>query len=99
MQGIAPLNLKLTPEDKNLYAEWCAENMSRYWSDKDSPIYKTDVIVFDDPQTAGLIPHIKKMNPKATLVYRSHIEIRSDLTALSGSIYHEVWHYLWSFIR
>jgi glycosyltransferase involved in cell wall biosynthesis len=82
-----------------LYEKWCEENVKNYWSYNNSPIYTADVIVFDDPQTAGLIPHVKMMNPHATLVYRSHIEIRSDLIAKLGSIQREVWDYLWSLIR
>lgn len=53
----------------------------------------------DDPQMPGLIPLIKKIRPDLPIVYRSHIEIRSDLTSIKGSPQEEVWEYLWKNIQ
>lgn len=53
----------------------------------------------DDPQMPGLIPAIKKVRPDIPIVYRSHIEIRSDLTSIKGSPQEEVWNYLWKNIQ
>jgi alpha,alpha-trehalose phosphorylase (configuration-retaining) len=53
----------------------------------------------DDPQMPGLIPMIRKARPGLPIVYRSHIEIRSDLVHLKGSPQHEVWSYLWDRIK
>ena len=53
----------------------------------------------DDPQMPGLIPMIKKARPGLPIVYRSHIEIRSDLTSIKGSPQEEVWEYLWKNIQ
>ncbi len=39
----------------------------------------------DDPQMPGLIPLIKKLTPERPVLYRSHIQIRSDLVAKAGS--------------
>ena len=47
----------------------------------------------------GLIPLIKKVRPELPVVYRSHIEIRSDLVHRSGSPQEEVWKYLWNNIQ
>lgn len=47
----------------------------------------------------GLIPHIKKVRPELPIVYRSHIEIRSDLVHKEGSPQEEVWKYLWNNIQ
>ena len=53
----------------------------------------------DDPQMPGLIPLIKKIRPELPIVYRSHIEIRSDLVHVPGSPQEEVWKYLWNNIQ
>jgi hypothetical protein len=47
----------------------------------------------------GLIPLIKKVTPNRPVLYRSHIQIRSDLVSQTGSPQAEVWEYLWSNIR
>lgn len=48
---------------------------------------------------AGLIPMIRKARPGLPIIYRSHIEIRSDLVQIKGSPQHEVWSYLWDKIK
>ncbi len=53
----------------------------------------------DDPQMPGLIPLIKRVRPDLPIVYRSHIEIRSDLVHVAGSPQEEVWQYLWNNIQ
>ena len=53
----------------------------------------------DDPQMPGLIPLIKKIRPDVPIIYRSHIEIRSDLVHVAGSPQEEVWKYLWNNIQ
>ncbi len=47
----------------------------------------------------GLIPLIKKARPELPVVYRSHIEIRSDLVHQPGSPQEDVWKYLWDRIK
>ena len=47
----------------------------------------------------GLIPFIKKMTPDRPVLYRSHIQIRSDLVAIPGSPQNDVWNYLWDHIK
>jgi hypothetical protein len=53
----------------------------------------------DDPQMPGLIPLIKKITPDRPVLYRSHIQMRSDLIAIEGSPQNDIWNYLWSNIR
>jgi alpha,alpha-trehalose phosphorylase (configuration-retaining) len=53
----------------------------------------------DDPQMPGLIPMIRKARPGLPIVYRSHIEIRSELVHVQGSPQNEVWSYLWDKIK
>jgi alpha,alpha-trehalose phosphorylase (configuration-retaining) len=47
----------------------------------------------------GLIPLIKKLRPELPIIYRSHIEIRSDLVSKKGSPQEGVWQYLWNNIQ
>jgi hypothetical protein len=47
----------------------------------------------------GLIPLIKKARPELPVIYRSHIEIRSDLAHTAGTPQQEVWQYLWDRIQ
>ena len=53
----------------------------------------------DDPQMPGLIPLFKRVRPDLPIIYRSHIEIRSDLVHIPGSPQEEVWKYLWNNIQ
>ena len=47
----------------------------------------------------GLIPLIKEITPDRPVIYRSHIEIRSDLVSQEGSPQKEAWGYLWDDIK
>lgn len=46
-----------------------------------------------------LIPLIKRITPNRPVIFRSHIQIRSDLAAEEGSPQKEVWDFLWEQIR
>ena len=99
LQGVAPKDTVLTEEEKSLYEQWCEGNLSSYWDYDESPVKKADVIVIDDPQPSGMIARLKKLNDKAVFVYRSHIQIRSDLTKHEGTVQRQVWKYLWNNIQ
>jgi hypothetical protein len=47
----------------------------------------------------GLIPLIKKITPDRPVLFRSHIQVRSDLIAEQGSPQAQVWDYLWEKIQ
>jgi len=53
----------------------------------------------DDPQMPSLIPLIKLITPDRPVLYRSHIQIRSDLTNKEGTPQKDVWDRLWSKIQ
>jgi alpha,alpha-trehalose phosphorylase (configuration-retaining) len=57
------------------------------------------LLQIDDPQMPGLIPLIKKLTPDRPVLYRSHIQIRSDLVAKEGSPQADAWAYLWDNIK
>ncbi|KAJ1754731.1 hypothetical protein LPJ77_001245 [Coemansia sp. RSA 2523] len=96
-QGVtADEQYRLLKEDKDLWIEWCEQNFDNYWGEGKGVIDTADVIIMDDPQVSAIIPRIRKLNPAARIIYRSHIEIRSDLASVEGSMQHALWDFLWS---
>jgi len=100
LQGVAPPELRLTQENKDQFDEWILKNGLR-WTAEGGPLAEggVDIAFIDDPQMPGLIPLIKKVRPELPIIYRSHIEIRSDLVHVAGSAQEEVWEYLWNNIQ
>lgn len=100
LQGVAAPDLRLTQEAKDTFDAWILKNGLR-WTAEGGPLAPggVDVAFIDDPQMPGLIPLIKKIRPELPIVYRSHIEIRSDLVHVPGSPQEEVWKYLWNNIQ
>ncbi|KAI8979565.1 hypothetical protein BDF20DRAFT_913124 [Mycotypha africana] len=100
LQGVAPADVRLTEEDKQTFIDWSNENANRFWLDPNGPIKNSDVIVIDDPQVCGIIPHIRKHAPNTRIIFRSHIEIRADLieNEPEGSTAN-TWNFLWQFIK
>ncbi|KAJ8663429.1 hypothetical protein O0I10_000668 [Lichtheimia ornata] len=101
LQGIAPMAVaSLTDEEKQAYMDWSTENVERYWLDEDGPIRNSDIIIVDDPQVTGIIPHIKRHAPNARIIFRSHIEIRADLIREHPNGREaQSWKFLWGFIK
>ncbi|KIY50985.1 trehalose phosphorylase [Fistulina hepatica ATCC 64428] len=100
LQGVAAPDLRLTREAEDNFDAWVLKNGLR-WTAEGGPLAPggVDVAFIDDPQMPGLIPLIRKMRPDIPIVYRSHIEIRSDLVHVPGSPQEEVWKYLWKNIQ
>ncbi|KAI1452680.1 glycosyltransferase family 4 protein [Annulohypoxylon moriforme] len=104
LQGVSDPEERITPEDQETITDWITENANRYWLSKGGPLRPAEegganVVVIDDPQMPGLIPLIKKVTPDRPVIYRSHIQIRSDLVAQSGSPQDQAWTFLWNNIR
>ncbi|KAF9452267.1 glycosyltransferase family 4 protein [Macrolepiota fuliginosa MF-IS2] len=100
LQGVAAPDLRLTQEAKDAFDAWILKNGLR-WTQEGGPLAAggVDVAFIDDPQMPGLIPLIKRVRPDLPIIYRSHIEIRSDLVHVPGSPQEEVWKYLWNNIQ
>lgn len=101
LQGVADPDERLDEDRQNQMTEWATYNARRYWLNEGGPLAKggADVVVIDDPQMPSLIPLIKEQRPEVKIIYRSHIEVRSDLIGLEGSPQAEVWKYLWDRIK
>jgi glycosyltransferase involved in cell wall biosynthesis len=57
------------------------------------------ILVADDPQVVPLIPRVKKDFPETRIIFRSHIQIQSDLTDDPSTEQAHVWDYLFGFIK
>jgi glycosyltransferase involved in cell wall biosynthesis len=79
-QAVNNYCIKLTREDKNIYNAWIRRNAKIF----EEVFRSSSVIVIDDPQPSGLIPYIKKINPQAKIIYRSHIQLESCLMNKKG---------------
>lgn len=104
LQGVSHPDERLTKENQRAMHEWITTNAKRYWFAKGGPLAKpedggADVIIIDDPQMPGLIPLIKEHTPNRPVIYRSHIQIRSDLVADHTTPQAEVWNYFWESIK
>src|SRR3989339_210358 len=95
LQAVCPADTRLTAADRHLYNEWSRLNAVFF---KDN-FKKTDAVIIDDPQPAGLIPYIKEYNRFSGIIYRSHIQIVADLIDRCRVQQHAVWKFLWKRIR
>lgn len=95
LQKVAAPDTRLTPEDELLFKTWSAENAHLF----KPQIKASDIIVIDDPQPSGLIPHIKTLNPQAKIIYRSHIHLDADATKLPDTPQHLTWEFIWQNIK
>ncbi|KAI9673064.1 MAG: hypothetical protein M1829_004378 [Trizodia sp. TS-e1964] len=104
LQGVAAPSARMTTEQKKAVTDWITFNARRYWLSKGGPLASpseggADIVIIDDPQMPGLIPLAKKEDPKRMVIYRSHIEVRSDLVHSPGSPQQDLWNYLWNDIK
>ncbi|BFZ61429.1 hypothetical protein YB2330_002494 [Saitoella coloradoensis] len=101
LQGVVPDNEKsrLTDKDKKIWLDWNKDNFEALWNEDDGPVVQSDLIIIDDPQLCGTIPMMKKKNPKARIIYRSHIEINNELVEKDGSHAQKCWNFLYQFIQ
>ncbi|KAL7273968.1 hypothetical protein RUND412_003149 [Rhizina undulata] len=101
LQGVADPKARFDEDKQSQLTDWITYNAQRYWLSQGGPLSKggADVVVIDDPQMPGLIPLIREARPDVKIIYRSHIEIRSDLAAIPGSPQEQVWQWLWKRIK
>ncbi|KAJ5135712.1 uncharacterized protein N7515_004990 [Penicillium bovifimosum] len=104
LQGVSGAHERLSLENQQRLVDWVDDNATRYWLRAGGPLCRSadggaDVIVVDDPQMTGLIPIAKRIDPQRPVIYRSHIQMRSDLIETPGSPQAEVWKFLWEHIQ
>lgn len=91
LQGVNT-NDPLTDLEKHKLKSWYARN----WNLLGKHLCEGNIIVIDDPQPSGLIPYIKKHNPKAKVVYRSHIQIDTNRMEKPDAIINITMDFLWN---
>ncbi|KAE8146365.1 hypothetical protein BDV25DRAFT_162660 [Aspergillus avenaceus] len=104
LQGVASSEERLNEEDWAQVTDWVNENAKRYWLCPGGPLRHpseggADVVIIDDPQMPGLIPISKQIAPDRPVIFRSHIQIRSDLTDKPGTPQAEAWGRMWEYIK
>ncbi|KAI0876133.1 glycosyltransferase family 4 protein [Hypoxylon argillaceum] len=104
LQGVNKPDKRLTQDEQDEITDWITHNAKAYWLSSGGPLRPVEeggahIIVVDDPQMPTLIPLIKKLTPNRPVIYRSHIQIRSDLIEEKGSPQNEAWGFLWEAIR
>ncbi|HEY5001700.1 MAG TPA: glycosyltransferase [Ktedonobacteraceae bacterium] len=92
LQAVASEDTELNASDKALYDSWIEENALAFTD----VFQQADVIVIDDPQPAGLIPHIRRINPDTKILYRSHIQIVASLANQEGTPQRTTWSFIWN---
>lgn len=95
LQGVAGPEVEFTPQCQQHYEQWIQSNCERLlWLQDDGPFKQSDIIILDDPQVIGCVPHIRRVNAKCKLIFRSHIQIRTDLISDPESPQYRLWKYL-----
>ena len=104
LQGVADPSERLTKEQQTLLDEWGLQNAERLWTMKGGPLAPrsqggADFVVVDDPQMPGLVKLSKHIDPDRPVVFRSHIQVRSDLVDKAGTPTSEVWKWVWDNVK
>ncbi|KAI0099141.1 glycosyltransferase family 4 protein [Nemania sp. FL0031] len=104
LQGVNKPGKRLTQDEQDAITDWITHNAQTYWLSPGGPLRPAEeggahIIVIDDPQMPTLIPLVKKLTPDRPVIYRSHIQIRSDLIEAKDSPQNEAWGFLWEAIR
>ncbi|MBI2621493.1 MAG: glycosyltransferase [Candidatus Levybacteria bacterium] len=95
LQAVSDHIEELTENEEELYNLWIKENAAIF----EKMFRQSHIIVIDDPQPSGLIPYIKKVNPKAKVIYRSHIQLEAGLANKKGTPQRKSWQFLWKNIK
>ncbi|GME53536.1 Glycosyl transferase family 1 [Neofusicoccum parvum] len=104
LQGVAHPDERLTDDMKETLDEWCQGNADRFWLPSGGPLAPrskggADVIIVDDPQMPSLVEISKKADPDRPVIFRSHIQVRSDLADKAGTPTSEVWDWVWNHVK
>ncbi|KAJ9643061.1 hypothetical protein H2199_004583 [Coniosporium tulheliwenetii] len=104
LQGVAAPEARLTKKMIEILEEWCQSGAERYWLGEGGVLAPrseggADVVIVDDPQMPGLVNIAKKADPDRPVIFRSHIQIRSDLANKKGTPTSEVWNWVWEHVK
>ena len=104
LQAVSSPGERVSKHKHDVVTEWIKENAKRYWMCPGGPLRPpseggADIVIVDDPQMPTIIPLSKSQAPDRPVIFRSHIQIRSDLISQPGTPQAEVWAHLWNSIK
>lgn len=104
LQGVADPETRLTEEGQKLISDWTQNNAERFWTHSGGPLAArsdggVDVVIVDDPQMPGIVEIAKKYDPERPVIFRSHIQVRSDLADMPETSTAGVWKWLWGSVQ
>lgn len=104
LQGVADPGERLTQNHKQILQDWVYQNAKRFWLSEGGPLRPrseggADIVIVDDPQMPDLVLLSKEIDPSRPVIFRSHIQIRSDLADTEGTPTSEVWQWLWNKVQ
>lgn len=99
LQGVAEPQQDLMPDQKKNFEGWTQTNYNKFWLPNDDYLFNNRIIVIDDPQLTAMIPLIKRKRPDAKIIFRSHIQIQSELVDKGHNPQAHVWDYIFDFVK
>lgn len=104
LQGVDQTGLRLNQESIEMLDGWAKDNADRYWIASGGPLASredggADVIIVDDPQMPSLVKIAKELDPTRPVIFRSHIQVRADLTDQEGTPAAGVWNWVWDNVK
>ncbi|KAJ5368974.1 uncharacterized protein N7496_008734 [Penicillium cataractarum] len=104
LQGVSDSSERLSSDSQQQLIDWIEDNAERYWTQRGGPLCRTsdggaDIVIVDDSQMPRLVSIAKEIDRQRPVIFRSHIQLRSDLIAVPGSPQEEVWNFLWEHLR
>ena len=95
LHGLYHEEFRLTPKDIECYGGWTDSNAKVF-----EDLFKNlDIIVIDDPQPSGLVKHIKRINPLAKIIYRSHTQLDTQLIDAEDNVQHDTWNFVYDNLK
>lgn len=84
LQGVADPGERLSDSQAQTIQNWVYSTARRDWLRKRGPLSKIQdggahILFVDDPQMPDIVPLAKEIEPGRPVLFRSHIQVRSDL--------------------
>ncbi|CRG86342.1 trehalose synthase (Ccg-9), putative [Talaromyces islandicus] len=104
LQGVSEVEERFTAEHQKTMSDWVHDNANRYWVAPGGPLSApadggADIVILDDPQMPSIVAIAKGIAPNRPVVFRSHIQIRSDLVNTPGTPQEETWAWIWDRVK
>ncbi|MEA3329473.1 MAG: glycosyltransferase [Nanoarchaeota archaeon] len=95
LHGLYHEEFRLTSKDIQDFEKWTDENVKMF----EDLFRELNVCIIDDPQPSGLVKHIKKINPDAKIIYRSHTQLDTQLIDEKSKVQHDTWNFIYNNLK